>query len=251
MLSQPILEEISARLSLAAPVRFDEVTGSTNATCAELAVGGSPEWTLVGAGHQTAGRGRLDRSWVDRPGNALLFSVLLRPSIPPERAGLLPLLAGATMAEAASELGDREVGCKWPNDLTVEGAKVGGILAESEIAAGTVRHVVLGLGVNLGEPPPGVPGAGALEGVDPGELLEGFLGRFRRGYRSDEPGFAEVVLDPYRERSDTLGRRIRATAIDGRVVEGLAVGLDQRGGLVVETDDDRATIAFGDVQHLG
>jgi BirA family biotin operon repressor/biotin-[acetyl-CoA-carboxylase] ligase len=105
--------------------------------------------------------------------------------------------------------------------------------------------------VNLGEPPPGVPGAGALQGVDPGELLEGFLSRFRRGYRSDEPGFAEGALDPYRERSVTLGRRIRANAIDGTVVEGLAVDLDQRGGLVVETDDDRATIAFGDVQHLG
>ncbi|HVF08544.1 MAG TPA: hypothetical protein VNC60_08215, partial [Actinomycetota bacterium] len=80
---------------LAAPTHWHEVTGSTNALAAELATAGAPEWTLVGAGHQTAGRGRLDRTWIDRPGGSLMTSLVLRPSMAPDDLGLLTLLAGA------------------------------------------------------------------------------------------------------------------------------------------------------------
>ena len=79
MLSVTELERALADLGLEAPVRFDEVTGSTNATALGMAEAGAPEWTLVAAGHQTAGRGRLGRTWTDLAGGALLFSFVLRP----------------------------------------------------------------------------------------------------------------------------------------------------------------------------
>ena len=139
MLSVTELERALADLGLEAPVRFDEVTGSTNATALEMAEAGAPEWTLVAAGHQTAGRGRLGRTWTDRAGAALMFSFVVRPSLEPERAGLIPLLAGAAMAAAIRDVAGVDVRCKWPNDLLVGDSKVGGILVESSGGRRTAR----------------------------------------------------------------------------------------------------------------
>jgi BirA family biotin operon repressor/biotin-[acetyl-CoA-carboxylase] ligase len=103
LLSEAELERSLAAAGLQAPVRFEEVTGSTNAAALELAEGGAPEWTLVAAGHQTRGRGRLGRTWVDQPGDALMFSFVLRPArIDPEHAGLIGLLAGWAMRRCAA-----------------------------------------------------------------------------------------------------------------------------------------------------
>ncbi|HJY31262.1 MAG TPA: biotin--[acetyl-CoA-carboxylase] ligase, partial [Actinomycetota bacterium] len=182
MLSEDALVRALERVGLRAPVRFDEVTASTQATALELAATGTPEWTLVAAGHQTQGRGRLGRTWLDGPGRALMFSFVLRPELDPASGGLLTLLAGTAMAQACFELADQRAACKWPNDLLVAGRKAGGILAESRIEGGRFDHVVIGVGVNLGEPPPDIPGAGAVEAEDD-ELLDAFLSAFVRGYR--------------------------------------------------------------------
>jgi BirA family transcriptional regulator, biotin operon repressor / biotin---[acetyl-CoA-carboxylase] ligase len=250
MLSESTLSEILARLGHQAPVRFDEVTGSTNATASVLAGRGAPEWTLVAAGHQTEGRGRLRRTWVDQPGRSLLFSLVLRPQLSPDLAGLVPLLAGAAMARASSAASGAKVGCKWPNDLLAGERKVGGILGESSTGGGRLTHVVLGIGVNLDDPPPGLAEAGAVGGVDSAALLEAFLREFDEGYRPEDPLFAAGAVEAAREVSITLGRLVRATAVDGSVVEGLAVDLDTRGGLVIEAKGKRMVVAFGDVGHV-
>ncbi len=234
-----------------APVRYDAVTGSTNATALEMAQGGAPEWTVVAAGHQTAGRGRLGRTWVSSPGTALLFSVVLRPDLRPEEAVLLTLLAGASMARACDEMGVSGVRCKWPNDLLLGEAKVGGILAEAAVSGGGIEHVVLGVGVNLAVPPD-TEGAGALPRVDPAALLRSFFAGLRRAYGHGSGGreFARQVLREYRPLCATLGRRVRATTTDGRTVEGTAVEVDDAGALVVDTGEGPATVGFGEVQHL-
>ena len=152
VLNEDALARALAAAGLSAPVRWDDVTGSTNANALALAAEGAPAWTLVGAGHQTAGRGRLGRNWVDRPGAALLCSVVLRPSWETDRLGLAALAAGAAMAEAASEMSGVEVRCKWPNDLLVGGRKVGGILSEAQASVEGIVHVVVGVGVNLEMP---------------------------------------------------------------------------------------------------
>ena len=96
MLSVTELERAFADLGLEAPVRFDEVTGSTNATALGMAEAGAPEWTLVAAGHQTAGRGRLGRTWTDRAGAALMFSFVVRPTLEAVRTtDALPLCCNA------------------------------------------------------------------------------------------------------------------------------------------------------------
>ncbi len=248
MLSEDALRRALDAVGLTAPVRWDEVTDSTNATALAMAAAGTPEWALVAAGHQTAGRGRQGRTWVDRPGAALMCSLVLRPSLTPDRLGLMSLAAGVAMAEAASGASGIDVRCKWPNDLLVGESKVGGILGEAEIIEGRIRHVVVGVGVNL-DAPEGVEGAGAIGDVEEEALLTGFLKRFR----SLVEGSLEEIPDRWRAVSHTLGRTVEGTTIDGNSVRGVAADLDDTGALLIDTEEPggRVRVAFGEIQHLG
>lgn len=238
---------------------FREATPSTNDEAKGLAEDGAPEWTVVAAGHQTAGRGRLGRSWVERPGSSLLFSVILRPGVQAERAPIVSLLAAAVMARAARELTGVGVACKWPNDLVSGERKLGGLLAEARLAGGAVEHLVMGMGVNLTAGPEDFPQelratatSLRLEGSAPASegLLERFLGAFRSLYRPAHPGFAAEALRSYRHVCETLGRRVRATTTEGATVEGTAVDVDERGSLILETAGGAALVGFGEVAHL-
>ena len=245
MLNEGSLRRALALAGLDAPVRWDDVTSSTNATALTLAADGAPAWTLVAAGHQTAGRGRQGRVWIDRPGSALMFSVILRPREEPERVGLVSLAAGAAMAEAASVSSGLEVRCKWPNDLMVDASKVGGILGEAEIAGGRIRYVVVGIGVNLAAPED-VPGAGGIGDIDEESLLSGFLQRFR----SSLEGTPDEMLGRWRAVSATLGRPVEATSVGGETARGVAADLDETGALLLETRSGRVRVAFGAIVHL-
>jgi BirA family transcriptional regulator, biotin operon repressor / biotin---[acetyl-CoA-carboxylase] ligase len=242
------LERAQALAGVSAPVHWHEVTGSTNTLAVDLAEAGAPQWTLVGAGHQTAGRGRHGRTWVDRPGTALMTSLVLRPAVAPEALGLLTLLAGAAWAESAREIGALDVRCKWPNDLLVGEAKAGGVLASSSVAAREVRWVVIGSGVNLEAPD--VEGATGLGDVDRAALLGGFLARVRRALAAPSTSLAGEVVARWSAVSATLGRRVAAVGLDGARLEGLAVAVDALGRLIVETVDGPAAVASEEVEHL-
>jgi BirA family transcriptional regulator, biotin operon repressor / biotin---[acetyl-CoA-carboxylase] ligase len=250
MMSTSELERALAAAGLVAPVHFDEVTGSTNATAVEMAEAGAPEWTLVAAGHQTTGRGRLGRTWEDVPGRALLFSVVLRPTwLPPDRAGILSLAAGLAMAEAAREVAELDVRCKWPNDLLLHDRKVGGILAESRVSSGQIDHAIVGIGVNL-DPPENLDLAAGMGDVEASALLGAFLRSFVSYYASNPSAFIRGVVAVYPQRSATIGRDVEATTIDGRRVHGRAIGVDDAGSLVVDTPTGRVLITSGEVTHL-
>jgi BirA family biotin operon repressor/biotin-[acetyl-CoA-carboxylase] ligase len=255
VLSQDSLEEATRQAGIDAPPRFLERTASTNTEAGLLAEAGAPEWTVVAAGHQTAGRGRLGRTWTSAPGRSLLMSIVLRPRLPPAEAPLIPLLAAAEMVGACGA----PVAAKWPNDLVAGGRKLGGILPEAKLRGGVLGHLVLGIGINVTMGEDDFPAelrasatSLALEGVtvEVDSLLRRFLGGFRQRYRPDEPGFPESVVRAYGPVCSTLGRRVRASTTDGATVEGTAVGLDATGGLVLETDRERRTVAFGEVAHL-
>jgi BirA family biotin operon repressor/biotin-[acetyl-CoA-carboxylase] ligase len=242
------LERALAIAGLDAPVRWQEVTGSTNTLAAELAEAGAPEWTIVGAGHQTAGRGRRGRMWLDTPGGSLMTSFVLRPSLPADALGLLTLLAGASWAEAASETTGRSVRCKWPNDLMIGEAKVGGVLAESSVAGGKVRWAVVGSGINLA--PSGIEGSGSLGETDRPALLGSFLGRFKRGYETPSQALAADVVERWSAVSSTLGERVSAIATDGMRTEGVATAVDGSGRLILDVGGRRVAVAFERIEHL-
>jgi len=240
------LERALALAGVSAPVHWHEVTGSTNAVAVTLAEAGAPQWTLVGASHQTAGRGRLGRTWVDRPNGALMTSLVLRPTIAPDALGLLTLLAGAAWAEAARAITRLDVRCKWPNDLLVGDAKAGGVLAASSVAPNEVRWVVIGSGVNLEAPD--IEGATGLGDLDRAALLGGFLSLMRQALGA--PSLADDVVTRWSAVSATLGRRVAAVGLDGTRLEGLAIAVDATGRLFAETVDGPIAVASDAVEHL-
>jgi BirA family biotin operon repressor/biotin-[acetyl-CoA-carboxylase] ligase len=248
LLSEHALSRALGRAGLRAPVRFEEVTPSTQAVALALAADGAPEWTLVAAGHQTEGRGRSGRAWVDEPGRSLLFSLVLRPVVRPDEAGLLTLLAGLSLAEACEEVADQRVMCKWPNDILVAGHKAAGILAESVLAGDAFAYVVLGLGVNLGDPPDALADVAAVD-ADAETVLTAFLRVFADGYQPQHPAFAAQVRSRYRERCATIGERVHAITTDGARVDGVAIDIDETGGLVVRTPVGERVVRFGEVEH--
>jgi BirA family transcriptional regulator, biotin operon repressor / biotin---[acetyl-CoA-carboxylase] ligase len=238
----------------ATPVWLDEV-GSTNDEARRRAEDDAPDWTVIVAEHQTAGRGRLGRTWRDAPGGSLLCSVLLRPRLDAGEVHLLTLAAAVAMIDAAGLPG---LAAKWPNDLVVGERKCGGILAEAELRGGGIRHVVLGVGVNVSSSPEHLPEevrssstSLAIEGaaVDRDGLLTRFLASLRA--LVEAPGFPSEVVDAYRPRCRTLSRLVRAVTTSGDRIEGRAVDVDERGSLLVERDGRVERVAFGEVEHVG
>jgi BirA family biotin operon repressor/biotin-[acetyl-CoA-carboxylase] ligase len=257
-----------------ADVRWTAETGSTNSDALALARNGGPEGIVVVADHQTGGRGRQGRVWTAPPEASLLVTVLLRP--PSRVVGLASMAAGVAMAEAVEQVSGRSPGLKWPNDLVIADRKLAGILAEADWPPGTTASggwrepapherlaVVVGVGVNVNWPDE-LPDdlaeiATALNhlvghDVDRVDLLVAFLERLEAGYdqlvhdESDPP--AAALLDRWRRRSATLGRRVRVD-LGPHDVEGTAVDVTGEGHLVVETPEgDRRVFAAGDVVHL-
>lgn len=208
-------------------------TGSTNddllARASELA-----DRTVLRAGHQTAGRGRLDRRWEAPPDTNLLASMLFREA--PADPGDLTRRVGLAVVEAVRRVAGRDAVLKWPNDVLVDGRKLAGILAQ-RTGEGAV---VVGVGVNVGWAPPGAASLGAS--ISPSRLLSELLAAFDR-----QP--ADVAA-AYRRHLDTLGRRVRVELPD-RTIVGQAVDVAVDGALVVI---DECAISHridaGDVIHL-
>lgn len=200
---------------------------STQTALAEQAEAGAPHGTALLARTQTAGRGRGGRGWNSRPGN-LHLSVLLRPAAPARAAPEFALLAGVALHAAAAI--HAPVRLRWPNDLVLDGAKAGGILAEATPAAdGGVAHLILGFGVNLAHAPalPDRPTA-ALGPVPPEDFARALLDHLGHWLgRHAREGFGPVraawmAAGPEAGSSITLrqGDRLRAGRYEGLAEDG-------------------------------
>jgi len=206
----------------------------------------APEGAIATTDHQTAGRGRLGRRWLEAPSTSVLASVLLRP--PPERrAPELSLVAALATARALEEAADVRASVKWPNDVLLEARKVAGILAELRSGA-----VVLGIGVNVNQtcaqlPAETTPPAASLRTAtgrehDREHVLELLLEQLDVAYASwRELGLAAVRAE-LAERDALRGRRVVAGG-----TAGVASGIDDWGRLLLETPTGHAAVESGEV----
>ena len=228
-----------------------DACGSTNDEAKALARAGAPEGTLVWALRQEAGRGRRGRAWTAGEGN-LYCSLVLRPAAPPAQAAQVSFVAALAVAQAVSDLVDAAPKLKWPNDVLVEGAKVAGILLESEpSAAGALDWLVLGIGVNVRAHPEGLeyPATSLLaEGADvtAARVLELFARHFLTWYdRWQAYGFAPVRA-AWLNAAQGLGGPVTVRLADG-AFDGRLADLDGEGALVVETPAGTRRVTAGDV----
>jgi BirA family biotin operon repressor/biotin-[acetyl-CoA-carboxylase] ligase len=235
-----------------------EELASTNDEALRLAREGAAHGETVIAERQLRGRGRLGRPWASPARRNLYLSAVLRPDLPPARVAELPL-AAAVATEAALADAGVAAGIKWPNDLHVDGRKIAGLLGEAAFDAKHLRFVVLGIGVNLNAALDELPeevrpiATTALEvlghPVDRGAFAAGLLNHLEAWVdRLVADGFAPIAAR-WRERSVTLGRRVRVTEVD-RIVEGDAMDIDDTGALLVRTAGGIERILSGDVTSL-
>ncbi|SEL47797.1 biotin--[acetyl-CoA-carboxylase] ligase [Haloferax larsenii] len=265
-------------------VAFHDVLGSTNDTARELASEGESDVVVV-AREQSASKGRKERAWT-APDGGVWMSVLIRPDEPPAFAPLYTLAMAVAVCDAAREAGV-DASIKWPNDVIVsrpskratsDGSsdsvesdgvivsessddspdtdasdhdyrKLCGILTEMEGEADRVSWLVIGPGINVNIAPEELPEEATSVSAEASPVerrifVQRVLERFDE-LRAD----LDSVLPAWRERADTLGRRVRVHTANG-VVEGEAIGIEHPGTLVVRTDDGETRVHAGDCEHL-
>ena len=239
---------------------FDEV-GSTQRVAAEMADDGAAQGTVVIAERQSAGRGRMGRSWHSPAGVNLYLTIILRPSMPLAEVPRLSLVAGVAAAEALETVAPGIVALKWPNDVWLSGRKAGGIIAEAVTdAAQGLKCVLLGIGLNVNLAPEDVPPdlrdkatsvrIATGRACDRIGLAEALFNRLQSRYMETEASGFAAVRSVWERYSALTGRRVTVVDGDARII-GVVRGIDADGALMLDTDAGQAKILTGDVSVEG
>jgi BirA family biotin operon repressor/biotin-[acetyl-CoA-carboxylase] ligase len=226
-------------------VEVCEELPSTSTACVARAEAGEPAGLAILALRQSAGRGSRGRSWQSPPGN-LALSVLIRPGWPVARAGFLSLLAGVAVAEALGALGAAPR-LKWPNDILIEDAKLGGILIDAVPEGGRIAWAVIGIGLNLAYAP-GIPGRAttslAAHGMvmAPRAMADAILGRLDIWLAASPAAIRAAWLS----HGHPAGTALEVSA-GGATRSGLFSGLSEDGALLLDTPAGQERINTGEI----
>jgi len=232
--------------------------GSTNTVAMDAAAAGAPEGTVFLAEQQTAGRGRASNQWHSAESTGIYCSVILRPALPPSDVLVLSLAAGLAVQSAIQEVDSHALpDLKWPNDVLIMGKKFCGILTEMSAEATRVRHIVVGIGVNVNQnsfPAELEQSATSLRlttGIEWSrvEVCAALLKSLDREYHKllENRDAQAEILRRFEERSSSArGRQVRVEEKGG--FEGMTEGLDPRGFLQVRTRQGLRTVYSGTVR---
>jgi BirA family biotin operon repressor/biotin-[acetyl-CoA-carboxylase] ligase len=231
-----------------------ETIDSTNACARTLGDADTPEGAVVVADFQTNGRGRLGRMWIAEPKSNLLFSVLLRPTIKVEMAGLLTLYASAAVARAIERCVGEPVECKWPNDLLLHGKKFCGILLENSFQQPGLGYSIVGVGINVNQralPDEIADRATSLaretgREYDRKEVFQAVLSDLDALYGPAGKGDFSLVVSEWTKRCQMFGKGVHVQQ-HKHFVEGIALRLNHDGGLIISTSGGEQTVYAGDV----
>lgn len=240
-------DDLAARLGatqvVGRDIRVFQETTSTNDVVDKLARDGVREGVVVFAEAQTKGRGRMGRAWMSPPGQGLWFSILLRPQISPQAATQLTVIGATAISRAIRQHTPLTPQIKWPNDILISGRKVVGILTELSAELDQVKHVTLGIGidVNLRQFPAELAliatslALAAGHAIDRPEFAATVLREIDRDYSRVCSGKFGEIAEEWESQCVTLGRRVRIHAGE-RTLTGRAESLDKSGALLLRTD---------------
>jgi BirA family biotin operon repressor/biotin-[acetyl-CoA-carboxylase] ligase len=235
---------------------------STNREASQLAQAKVEHGTVVIADSQTAGRGRLSRSWFSPPGTNLYCSIILRTGRPPERLAewlsWLPLISALAVAEAIEQVSSAQVSVKWPNDLLISERKVGGILCESGTGSGSFQIIGIGINVNMDEddwPADLRDSATSIWqerkiAVDRNRLLAQLLHELEECLDELAAHGTRRLAMAYHKRCSTIGQRVQASLANGDMIVGLVEGIGQDGSLRIRPEAAQPGSGTPEVMHL-
>lgn len=228
--------------------------GSTQDLAREMAEAGAPEGTAVLANGQTAGRGRLGRSWVSPVGRSIHLSLIVRPSL--VQLPRLTVIAPLAVALAVEETTSLRPRIKWPNDVFLSGRKFAGVLIDSELAGDQPLYAIVGIGVNVNLDTSAYPEIAPIatslmmetgQEVAREAVLASLLNCLEDLYLAVGRGEDDAVYEAWRDRLDTIGQTVRVRLGD-QVEEGLVEDVDAEGSLMLRrADGSRVTVPAGEV----
>lgn len=262
-------------------VSHKKETGSTNIDCKQLAAAGAAHGTLAVADAQMSGRGRRGKSWQSPAGESVYMSLLCRPDFPPDKAPMLTLVMGLSVAEAVKQYTGLPAGIKWPNDVVINGKKICGILTEMEMGLETkeIQYLVIGVGINVNNGRRKMQESGsweeAAEETFPGELRDKatslFLEQGEKEGKISRAVLVRYVMEAFERNyelfSKTLDLSLLMESYNGCLVNkdagvkvldpkgeytGVARGIDKEGDLLVEREDGEVKKVYsGEVSVRG
>ncbi len=240
-----LLARLGATKVVGRDIRVFEETTSTNDVIEKLARDGVKEGVVVFAESQTKGRGRLGRKWMSPTHKGLWFSVLLRPELSPQETTQLTVASATALRRAIKNVAGLAAEIKWPNDLLIGGKKVVGILTEMHAEVDRVRHVILGIGVDVNQDAAEFPPElrkiatslriAAGEEISRAELATEILRELDFDYARICGGKFPAVADEWEAGCATIGKNV-AVQMGARLIRGRAESLDDDGALLVRSE---------------
>ncbi len=241
-------------------IRYFSRIDSTNQYAKRIAEEGAEDGTLIIADEQTAGKGRSGRRWVTPPGEAIAFTLLLRPPLSPDRISMVTLVMGMAAAKAVRSLYDLPAGIKWPNDVVTGGRKLCGILTEMSAEVEKVHYIVIGVGINANicEFPEEIRQIATSlkletgQDVNRAQVIARTMEYFERYYTVfEKDGDLSGLMEEYNALLLNRGRGVRVLDPAGAYT-GTARGINSRGELIVERDDGAESMVYaGEVSVRG
>ena len=237
---------------------FEEIDSTQN-FAEQIALDEKENGTIVIAEKQTAGKGRLNRKWKS-PKGGIWFSLIVHPKFDVSTSTLVPIAGAAALAKAIKTTLDIDVSVKWPNDITLDGKKVAGMLVDASFQANNIDYLILGIGINFDIDPKKIEkrlsksvnfyGVNSLrkkeDDTQPKILLKEFLVQFEKTLIQLNKGEKTKIVKEWTKKADKIGKKISINTSDGKI-SGVALGIDNDGALKLKTSKGVKKIFVGDV----
>jgi len=237
---------------------FEEIDSTQN-FAEQIATDKKENGTIIIAEKQTSGRGRLDRKWTS-PKGGIWFSLIIHPKFDVTSSTLIPIAGGVALSKAIKSVLDLDTSVKWPNDITLKGKKVAGMLVDASFQANNIDYLILGIGINFDidtkklekrlMKSPNFYGINSLrrknDKTPPKLLLKEFLIQFEKSLTELNKGEKSKIVKEWIKRTNSIGKKIIINTADGKVT-GIAQGIDYDGGLKLKTTKGIKKIFVGDV----
>ena len=237
---------------------FEEIDSTQN-FAQQIALDKKEDGTIIIAERQTAGRGRLERKWTS-PKGGIWFSVIIHPKFDVSTSTLVPIAGAVALSKSIKSILDVDVSVKWPNDITMDGKKVAGMLVDASIQANNIDYLILGIGINFDidskklekrlSKSPNFYGVNSLRKKDdttpPKSLLKEFLVQFEKSLSQLNKGEKSKIVKEWMKRTKNLNKKIIINTSEGKV-SGTFQGIDIDGALKLKTSNGMKKIFVGDV----
>ena len=237
---------------------FEEIDSTQN-FAQNIAADKKENGTIIIAEKQTSGRGRLDRKWTS-PKGGIWFSLIIHPKFDVSSSTLIPILSAVALSKSIKSVLDIETEVKWPNDITMNGKKVAGVLVDASFQTNSIDYLILGIGINFDidakklekrlTKTPNFYGIDSLRRKEnktpPKTLLKEFLLQFEKNLFQLDKGEKSKIVKEWTKRAAGIGKKITINTSNGKI-SGISQGIDNDGALKIKTKNETKKIYVGDV----